>query len=97
MPIGPDGRVFIDVTDPCIELGKNRIQLSDGRTCFGWPTVMVDRPDGREIVAETERKELEPLLREIATKEYPVRLAGQKELGRCSPSLLWARGTVSLN
>lgn len=91
LPIGPDGRVFIDVTDPCQELGKDRLDLSDGKRCYGWPTVMLDRPDSREIVAETERKELEPLLREIAAKQYPVRLAGEKELGKCSPSLVWAR------
>jgi hypothetical protein len=91
LPIGSDGKVFIDANNTCDEIGKNRIQLSDGRTCYGWPTVMLDRTYGREIVAASELKELEPLLREIAAKRWPVRLAGQKELGKCSPSLLWAR------
>ncbi|HTW67504.1 MAG TPA: hypothetical protein VME17_22955 [Bryobacteraceae bacterium] len=91
LPIGTDGRVYIDPKDPCKELGKEGIQLSDGSTCYGWPTVMVDRSDGREIVAETARKELEPLLKEIAAKRWPVTFAGQKELGKCSPSLLWTR------
>lgn len=91
LPIGPDGRVFIDTSDPCKELGRDRIHLSNGNTCYGWPTVMLDRPGGREIVAETERKELEPLLRDIASKRYAIALAGQKELGRCSPVLLRAR------
>jgi hypothetical protein len=91
LPIGPDGRVFIDPDDPCKELGKDRIEFSDGRTCYGWPTVMLDRANGREIVAESETKDLEPLLREIAAKQYPVTLAGQKEVDKCSPSLLWAR------
>jgi hypothetical protein len=91
LQVGPDGKVFIDPNDPCKELGRDRIQLCDGSTCYGWPTVMLDRLDGREIVAETEGKELEPLLREVAAKQYLVTLAGQKEQGKCSPALLWAR------
>ncbi len=91
LPIGPGGNVYIERNDPCEELGKNRLRLSDGTTCYGWPTVMLDRSDGREIVAESEQKDLEPLLNEIAAKQYPVVLAGQKDRGRCSPTLLWAR------
>ncbi len=80
-----------DWKDPCDEIGQNRIQLSDGTVCYGWPTVMIDRANKREIVAESEPSDLQPLLQEIVGQHYAVVLAGQKETGRCSPSLLWAR------
>jgi len=86
-----DGAFQRDWKDPCNEIGKNRFQLSDGTTCYGWPTVMLDRGDKREIVAESELTDLEPLLREVAAQHITVVLTGQKEPGRCSPALLWAR------
>ncbi|HEX5226588.1 MAG TPA: hypothetical protein VFW44_02715 [Bryobacteraceae bacterium] len=93
LPPVVDGRILprTQWKDPCDEVGSNRIQLSNGTTCYGWPTVMLDRNNVRDIVGASELSELEPLLKEIAAKRYPVVLAGQKELGKCSPSLLWAR------
>ena len=47
-----DGRVQPNPNDLCCETGKNRLQLADGTICYGWPTaIIIDRPDGREIVA----------------------------------------------
>ena len=77
--------------DPCDEIGQNRIQLSDRTICYGWPTVMIDRANKREIVAESELRDLQPLLQEIVADQFTVVLAGQSETGRCSPTLLWAR------
>lgn len=74
--------------ESCEELGRDRFELSDGTTCYGWPTIMLDSNRGREIVAGS----LFPreLLQEILEQEYSVILAGQREPDRCSPSLLWA-------
>jgi hypothetical protein len=69
-------------SDPCDELGKNRIRLTNGTVCYGWPTVVFDQPAKREIVAESE--EVVPLLREIAARRLDVVLSGQRELGHCS-------------
>jgi hypothetical protein len=74
--------------DPCEELGRNRIELSDKTVCYGWPTVMLDGADGREIVAESEHPEL--LLRKIIDQRRKVILIGQRDPKRCSPVLLWA-------
>jgi len=86
-----NGEVQRDSKDPCDEIGKNRIQLSDGTICYGWPTVMIDRNRKREIVTESESSDLHQLLQEIVEQHYTVVLAGQRETGRCSPTLLWAR------
>ena len=83
-----DGRFQADWKDPCEELGRNRIQLSDGTVCYGWPTVMFDGTKGRQIVSGSEHPE--PLLRELIAQRRPVVLVGQTEPNRCSPSLLWA-------
>lgn len=77
--------------DPCDELGKDRIQLSNGTICYGWPTVILDRVDGREIMAE--QKYLKSLLQELVDQRRTVVLAGQTELERCSPTILWAPRT----
>jgi hypothetical protein len=91
LPPVVNGQLQRDWKDPCDEIGQNRIQLSNGTICYGWPTVMVDRAEKREIVAESELIDLQRLLQEIVEKRYTVTLAGQKEPGRCSPVLLWAR------
>jgi hypothetical protein len=83
-----DGRVQRIPHDPCDELGKDRMRLSNGTVCYGWPTVVVDRSDGREIVAEPKR--LNTALQEIMRERRTVILAGQSEPDRCSPTLLWA-------
>ena len=70
------------------ELGRNRIQLSDGSVCYDWPTVVLDGEDGREIVAGSEHPE--QLLPKIIEQRRPAVLAGQKKPKRWSPVLLWA-------
>jgi len=74
--------------DPCEELGKDRLQLSNGTVCYGWPTVVLDAPSGREIMAEP--KLVRPLLQQIVDQRRTVILTGETEPGRCSPSVLWA-------
>ncbi len=74
--------------DPCTELGLDRIRLSNGTVCYGWPTVVMDSDDGREIIAESER--LQPALQKILDQRRTVVLAGQKDPEQCSPVLLWA-------
>jgi hypothetical protein len=86
-----DGKFQKDWKDPCDELGHNRIQLSDGTFCYDWPTVVLDNPNGREIVAGSEHPEA--LIRSIVEQRRPVVLSGQRDANRCSPVLLWATGS----
>ena len=90
--LGPvvDGKMRLpNPDDPCIERGADRIRLSNGMTCYGWPTVVLDRREGREIVA-AESKKVPSVLQEIAAQHIAVSLAGEAILGRCSPVLLTA-------
>ncbi len=75
--------------DPCEELGRNRIELLDKTVCYGWPSVMLDSADGREIAAESEHPEL--LLQKIINQRRKVILVGQRDPRRCSPVLIWAQ------
>jgi hypothetical protein len=84
-----DGRVERIENDPRDELGKDRLRLSDGRTCFGWPVVVIDRRSGREIIQTP--GERERALKEIAKKGLNTTLAGQTMAGQCSPTVLSAR------
>ncbi len=74
--------------DPCEELGRNRIELSNKTVCYGWPTVMLDGAERRAIVAESEHPEV--LLEKIIHQRRKVILIGQRDPNRCSPVLLWA-------
>ena len=85
-----DGRVQTGWKDPCEELGRERLRLSDGTVCYGMPTVVLDGESGREIVAESEHPE--QLLRKIIEQKRTVVLTGQRETNRCSPVVLWAIG-----
>ncbi len=76
--------------DPCEELGHNRIRLADGTMCYDWPTVVMDGENGRDIVAGSEHPDL--LLQKIIEQRRTVVLAGQRDLNRCSPVLIWATG-----
>ena len=64
------------------------MELSDGTICYGWPTVMVDDAEGREIVAESQHPER--LLQRIIEQGRKVVLVGQRDPKRCSPVLVWA-------
>jgi hypothetical protein len=88
LPPMVDGKFQKDWKDPCDELGRNRIQLSDGTVCYDWPTLVLDNQNGREIVAASEHPEA--LLQSIVEQRLPVVLAGQRDPNRCSPVLLWA-------
>jgi hypothetical protein len=90
--LGPvvDGKMTLPAQDdPCKERGTDRIRLSNGMTCYGWPTVVLDRSDGREIVA-AESKKIPTVLREIAAQHLAVSLAGEATHGHCSPVFLTA-------
>ena len=83
-----DGRLQAGWKDPCDGLGRDRIQLSNGTLCYGWPTVVLDGENEREIVANSEHPEV--LLHKIIEQRSRVVLAGQQDPKRCSPMLLWA-------
>jgi hypothetical protein len=88
--LGPvvDGKITQpDDADPCKERATDRIRFSNGTTCYGWPTVVLDRGADREIVA-AESKHVPAVLREIAAQHLSVSLAGEASPGRCSPVLL---------
>jgi hypothetical protein len=90
--LGPvlDGKVTrSDEDDPCKQRGTDRIRLSSGMTCYGWPTVVLDRREGREIVASGSKR-IPSVLREVAAQHLEVSLAGEATPGRCSPVLLSA-------
>lgn len=75
--------------DPCEERSENRLRLSNGATCYGWPTVVIDSRDGREIVAGESRR-ISVALHNIAAQHLAVSLSGEAAPGRCSPVLLSA-------
>jgi hypothetical protein len=83
-----DGHFQRDWKDPCRELGKDRIQLSDGTVCLGWPLLVVDQNDERDIVADP--KQLNTFLQELIRQRRSVVLTGQTDAERCSPTALWA-------
>lgn len=91
LPPVVDGRLQRDWKDPCEELGQNRLQLSNGTVCYGWPIVVIDGANGREIV--TESKQLNARLQDIVDQRRTVVLAGQNDPERCSPTVLWAPTT----
>lgn len=93
LPPVVDGRLQRGWIDPCEELGKNRLQLSNGTVCYGWPIVVIDRANGREIVAES--KQLNARLQDIVDQRRTVVLAGQNDPERCSPTVLWAPTTLA--
>jgi hypothetical protein len=84
-----NGRVQRLSKDPCDELGKDRIELSNGAVCFGWPTVVIDGSDGRHIVADPKNR-LRAALQQIVEEQRTVMLAGQSDPERCSPTIMWA-------
>jgi hypothetical protein len=83
-----DGHFQRDWHDPCREIGKDRIQLSDGRICYGWPLTVIDRNDEREIVADPQQ--LHAVLLDLVRERRNVVLTGQTDADRCSPTALWA-------
>jgi hypothetical protein len=83
-----NGRVERLANDPRDVLGKERIELSNGTVCFGWPIAVIDRRDEREIVADPDR--LHTALQQIVTEQRTVVFAGQSDAERCSPTIVWA-------
>jgi hypothetical protein len=83
-----DGHFQRDWKDPCRELGKDRIRLSNGTVCYGWPLLVIDRNDGRDIVADP--KHLNTLLQELVRERRNITLTGQTEAELCNPTALWA-------
>jgi hypothetical protein len=82
------GRVQRPANDPCDVAGKDRIELSNGTVCFGWPTTVIDGPGGREIVADPDH--LRTALERIVNEQRTVVFAGQTDPERCSPTIAWA-------
>ncbi|MDP9114124.1 MAG: hypothetical protein M3O20_10640 [Acidobacteriota bacterium] len=91
LPRSPDCqgiRLEVVANDPCDVAGKDRIELSNGTVCLGWPTTVIDGPNGREIVADPNR--LRTALERIVHEQRPVVFAGQTDSKRCSPTTAWA-------
>lgn len=85
-----DGRITLpDENDPCVEGSQNRIRLSSGVTCYGWPTVVLDGPEGREIAGASSERVVSAL-RKIRDQKLAVTVSGQVAAGRCSPVLVSA-------
>jgi hypothetical protein len=84
-----NGRVVRQERDPCEVLGKNRLVLSTGETCFGWPTVVIDRASGRDMMSE-DSPLIEAELRRLARAQIPVTVFGRRDAAECSPVMLWA-------
>ena len=69
----------------CRILGQNRIRYSDGLTRLGWPSVVVDGPDGRGVYIANN----EDALRRIMNAGYRVKILGNPS----QPTWIW----VNLN
>jgi hypothetical protein len=82
-----NGRVERLENDPCDVNGKDRIELSNGTVCLGWPTAVIDGTERREIVAD---QALYAELKRIADEHRSVVFAGQSDPQRCSPTIVWA-------
>ncbi len=72
------------------QVTADRWLLSDGTTCYGLPSVIIDRLEGRLVVLQSTGRTGE-LLQKIMRDKWPVALAGQTEADRCSPAWLWAK------
>lgn len=83
-----NGRVQRPANDPCDVVGEDRIELSNGAVCFGWPIIVLDGPGGREIVADP--KGLRAALERVVNEQFTVVLGGETDPKRCSPTILWA-------
>ena len=88
LSVGANRQVARLTNDPCETLRKNRFTLSNGETCFGWPTIVTDRTSFREIVSG-ESPRIEAKLREVAKSGLAATLFGQTDPARCSPEMLW--------
>lgn len=64
--------------------------LDDGRACFGYPAIVIDRPAGREAQAVGKSPEAGALLDELVEGKTPVVLTGQTDEDHCSPAVIWA-------
>lgn len=64
--------------------------LDDGRTCFGYPAVVIDRPTGREAQMVGRSAEASALLNQLIEQRRPVILTGQTDEDHCSPAAIWA-------
>ena len=92
-PIPPllvvDGRVVgVKQDDPCTVGRRNRIVYSDDKIRAGWPPVVIDSPEGRDIYLSKP----EVALREIQETGYRVKLLGNP----AAPDLLWVEAPTRL-
>jgi hypothetical protein len=64
--------------------------FDDGRICFGYPGIVIDRPGGREAQMVGRSAEAAALLDELIEARRPVVLTGQTDEDHCSPTVIWA-------
>lgn len=80
-----NGRVA-PAKDPCRIRTQDRVEYSDGRTSTGWPPVVIDASEGRDIyVARSDEG-----LRRILRHGYACKLLGRET----APSWVWAGADV---
>jgi hypothetical protein len=80
-----DGRVVSSADDPCDSLKYDRVVFSDGEPRQGWPFVVIDSSDGRDVFLSNKTA---PLINLLKVGYRFKALGDDKE----SPSLLWANG-----
>lgn len=77
-----NGRVAADVDDPCRTRVDDRIEYSDGRISSGWPLVVINGPEGRDIYVA--RNDVG--LRRILRGSHVCGLVGSE----AAPAWVWA-------
>jgi hypothetical protein len=77
-----DGRVVSSADDPCDSLKYDRVVFSDGEPRQGWPSVVIDSSDGRDVFLSGSAA---PLMR-LLKMGYRFRALGDNPR---LPSLLW--------
>ena len=69
---------------------NDRFVLDDGRSCFGYPAIVIDWPSGREAQLVGKSPEVAALLDELIENRRAVVLTGQTDENHCSPAVVWA-------
>jgi hypothetical protein len=83
-----DGRGVSSADDPCDSLKYDQVVFSDGEPRQGWPFVVIDSPDSRDVFLSGSPTPLVHLLK----MGYRFRVLGENPR---SPSLLWADSRAS--
>jgi hypothetical protein len=83
-----DGRIVQLKDDPCDSLKHDQIVFSDGKPRRGWPSVVIDSSDGRNVFLSDPG----PPLMNVLKMGYRFKILGNP----ASPDLLWADGARAM-